>query len=170
MLHIMRVPWIISIRPPDRHIPVSDVGAVDAAVASARAATTEWRATPPTRRRKILENLAALILKNGDELAALSMLENGVNMGFGATRFPVMAADSARYYAGWADKLDRLVVDLHVTSRWSIQSINLLGSRASPPGTCQPCRSHSLFGDIRASQLRPRLRFAAPPSGSARRV
>jgi aldehyde dehydrogenase (NAD+) len=91
--------------------PLSNASAVDAAVAAARAAAPGWRNTPGTRRREILEKLAELIQRDSDNLAILSTLENGVTMGFGATRFAGMAVDWIRYYAGWADKLDGLVVD-----------------------------------------------------------
>ena len=92
-------------------IPLSGIDAVDAAVAAARAAAPAWRDTPGTKRREILEKLAALIVADGDNLATLSTLENGVTRGFGATRFVEMAALWTRYYAGWADKLEGLVVD-----------------------------------------------------------
>jgi aldehyde dehydrogenase (NAD+) len=92
-------------------IPLSGTDAVDAAVAAAKAAAAGWRNTPGTRRREILEKLAELIVRNGEELATISTLENGVTKGFGATRFVSMAAEWTRYYAGWADKLDGLVVD-----------------------------------------------------------
>ena len=92
-------------------IPLSGTDAVDAAVAAARAAAPGWRNTSGPRRREILEKLAELIIKNGEELATISTLENGATMGFGATRFVTMAAEWTRYYAGWADKLDGLVVD-----------------------------------------------------------
>lgn len=94
-------------------IPLSGADCVDAAVAAARAAAPAWRDTPGPRRREILEKLAELILRDGEELATISTLENGATMGFGATRFVSMAADWTRYYAGWADKLDGLVVDTH---------------------------------------------------------
>ena len=86
-------------------IPLSGADAVDAAVAAARAAAPGWRDTPGTRRRQILEKLAELLVSNGEELAKISALENGVTMGFGATRFVVMANEWTRYYAGWCDKL-----------------------------------------------------------------
>lgn len=92
-------------------IPLSDTGAVDAAVAAARAAAPAWRETPGTKRREILEKLAALLLADADNLATLSTLENGVTRGFGATRFVDMAALWTRYYAGWADRMEGLVVD-----------------------------------------------------------
>ncbi|MFZ4748684.1 MAG: aldehyde dehydrogenase family protein, partial [Sphingomonas sp.] len=92
-------------------IPLSGPAAVDAAVAAARAAAPGWRDTPGPRRREILEKLAELILRDSAELATISTLENGATMGFGATRFAGMAAEWTRYYAGWADKLDGLVVD-----------------------------------------------------------
>ena len=94
-------------------VPLSGTDCVDAAVAAARAAAPGWRNTPGPRRREILEKLAALILRDGDELATISTLENGATMSFGATRFVSMAAEWTRYYAGWADKLDGLVVDTH---------------------------------------------------------
>ncbi|WP_295495186.1 aldehyde dehydrogenase family protein [Sphingorhabdus sp. EL138] len=93
------------------NIALSGTDAVDAAVAAARAAAPGWRNTSGARRREILEKLAELIIKNGEELATISTLENGATMGFGATRFVSMAAEWTRYYAGWADKLDGLVVD-----------------------------------------------------------
>jgi len=92
-------------------IPLSSAGTVDAAVAAAKAAAPQWRETPGTRRREILERLAALILADGENLATISTLENGVTRGFGATRFVEMAAVWTRYYAGWADRLEGLVVD-----------------------------------------------------------
>jgi aldehyde dehydrogenase (NAD+) len=94
-------------------IPLSGTDCVDAAVAAARSAAAGWRNTPGSRRREILEKLAELIVRNGEELATISTLENGATMGFGATRFVSMAAEWTRYYAGWADKLDGLVVDTH---------------------------------------------------------
>jgi aldehyde dehydrogenase (NAD+) len=94
-------------------VPLSGTDCVDAAVAAAQAAAPGWRNTPGPRRREILEKLAALILRDGEELATISTLENGATMGFGATRFVSMAAEWTRYYAGWADKLDGLVVDTH---------------------------------------------------------
>ncbi len=90
---------------------LSGASVVDAAVAAARAAAPGWRNTPGTRRREILEKLASLIQRDAEHLATLSTLENGVTTGFGATRFPGMAVEWIRYYAGWADKLDGLVVD-----------------------------------------------------------
>ena len=94
-------------------VPLSGTDCVDAAVAAAQAAAPGWRNTPGPRRREILEKLAALILRDGEELATISTLENGATMSFGATRFVSMAAEWTRYYAGWADKLDGLVVDTH---------------------------------------------------------
>jgi aldehyde dehydrogenase (NAD+) len=93
------------------NIPLSGTDAVDAAVSAARAAAPGWRNTPGPRRREILEKLAELLVKNGEELATVSTLENGATMSFGATRFVSLAAEWTRYYAGWADKLDGLVVD-----------------------------------------------------------
>lgn len=92
-------------------IPLSGTEAVDAAVAAARAAAPAWRDTPGAQRREILEKLAALILADGEKLSTLSTLENGVTRGFGGKLFVEMASQWTRYYAGWADKLEGLVVD-----------------------------------------------------------
>jgi aldehyde dehydrogenase (NAD+) len=92
-------------------IPLSSTNTVDAAVAAARAAAPGWRDTPGAKRREILEKLAELIVADGDKLSTLSTLENGVTRGFGGRLFVEMAAQWTRYYAGWADKLEGLVVD-----------------------------------------------------------
>lgn len=92
-------------------IPLSGADAVDAAVAAARAAAPMWRDTPGAKRREILERLAELIQADAEHLATLSTLENGVTRGFGATRFVSFAVAWTRYYAGWADRLEGLVVD-----------------------------------------------------------
>jgi aldehyde dehydrogenase (NAD+) len=94
-------------------VALSGVDAVDAAVAAARAAAPGWRDTPGPRRREILEKLAALIVANGEELATMTTLENGAPVGSSGATFVRMANEWTRYYAGWADKLDGLVVDTH---------------------------------------------------------
>ncbi|HEX4320812.1 MAG TPA: CoA-acylating methylmalonate-semialdehyde dehydrogenase [Acidobacteriaceae bacterium] len=53
---------------------------VDEAVASARAAATEWRATPLSRRAEVMFRLRGLIAENRDRLAQIISLENGKTM------------------------------------------------------------------------------------------
>ncbi|MBV9840580.1 MAG: aldehyde dehydrogenase [Sphingomonadaceae bacterium] len=92
-------------------VPLSGADTVDAAVEAAQAAAPGWRETSGTRRREILEKLAALILADKEHLATLTTLENGAARGSSAVRFVDMAHLWTRYYAGWADKLEGLVVD-----------------------------------------------------------
>jgi malonate-semialdehyde dehydrogenase (acetylating)/methylmalonate-semialdehyde dehydrogenase len=50
---------------------------VDAAVAAATAASSEWRATPLSRRAEVMFRLRDLIVQNRDRLAQIISLENG---------------------------------------------------------------------------------------------
>jgi aldehyde dehydrogenase (NAD+) len=92
-------------------VALSGPEAVEAAVAAARAAAPAWRETPGTQRRQILERLAALILEHGEEFKTLSALESGAVANHAGAHFLAMAVEWTRYYAGWADKLEGLVVD-----------------------------------------------------------
>jgi malonate-semialdehyde dehydrogenase (acetylating)/methylmalonate-semialdehyde dehydrogenase len=55
----------------------ASIGDVDDAVASAKAAFPEWRATPLSKRAEIMFRLRNLIAENRDRLAAIISLENG---------------------------------------------------------------------------------------------
>lgn len=84
---------------------------VDIAVAAARHAFEGvWRTETPEQRGKYLTNLAQLIEKNADLLAAVESLDNGkaVNMAKNDVRG---VAACIRYYAGWADKIEGKVID-----------------------------------------------------------
>ena len=59
------------------HLPDSDAADVAQAVAAAKAAFTGWADTAVAERAEILERLAKLIAKNGDELAALESTDTG---------------------------------------------------------------------------------------------
>jgi malonate-semialdehyde dehydrogenase (acetylating)/methylmalonate-semialdehyde dehydrogenase len=50
---------------------------VDAAVATAKAAAVEWRATPLSRRAEVMFRLRSLIVENRNRLAEIISLENG---------------------------------------------------------------------------------------------
>ena len=58
-------------------VQFSSVEDVDRAVASAKAAAAEWRATPLSRRAEIMFRLRNLILENRTKLAEIISLENG---------------------------------------------------------------------------------------------
>jgi len=84
---------------------------VDIAVAAARKAFEgSWRKETPENRGKLLVNLANLIEKNTDLLAAVEALDNG--KAFGMAKVDVgMVAGCLRYYGGWADKIEGKVID-----------------------------------------------------------
>lgn len=86
-------------------IPLAGPSDVDDAVRAARAAYDEWRSWNPWRRRDVLARLADLLDGNRMELARLSVLDNG--MTHGIAHFTASSlVDYARYYAGWADKIE----------------------------------------------------------------
>jgi acyl-CoA reductase-like NAD-dependent aldehyde dehydrogenase len=88
---------------------VPDAGAeeVDQAVRRARESFERrtWRGLDPSRREKILWDVAQLLEKNKEELAVLESKENGktVREAKGADVQP--SVDAFRYYAGWVRKI-----------------------------------------------------------------
>lgn len=84
---------------------------VDIAVAAARKAFDgEWRKTTPEQRGKYLVNLANLVEKNLDLLAAVESLDNGKALGMAKGDVGAVAG-CLRYYGGWADKIEGKVID-----------------------------------------------------------
>ena len=82
-------------------------GDVDRAVQSARAAfaDSKWRRMNPHKRSRLLWNLADLVEANADELGLLETRDNGKPY-FEARRIDVPSvAQTLRYYAGLADKV-----------------------------------------------------------------
>ncbi len=80
---------------------------IDRAVRSARAAFTDstWRRMNPHKRSRLLWKLADLVEANADELGLLETQDNGKPY-FEARRIDVPgAAQTLRYYAGLADKV-----------------------------------------------------------------
>lgn len=86
-------------------VPLAGADDVDAAVTAARAAFETWRTWTPWQRRDVLNRLAELLDRDRDELARLSVLDNG--MTYGIANFTATSVlDYTRYYAGWADKIE----------------------------------------------------------------
>ncbi|MET0901896.1 MAG: aldehyde dehydrogenase family protein [Acidimicrobiales bacterium] len=86
-------------------VPLAGVEDVDDAVAAASAAFETWRTWTPWQRRDVLVRLADLLETSKEELARLSVLDNG--MTYGIAHFTATSVvDYARYYAGWADKVE----------------------------------------------------------------
>src|SRR6202789_4624625 len=87
-------------------VPEGDKADVDEAVKTARKAYEygKWPTINPHQRAKYLLTIADLIEKHVDELAILETLNNGMAISL-ARGFTLMAADTFRYYAGWATRI-----------------------------------------------------------------
>ena len=88
-------------------VPDANSDDVDRAVAAARASfeNRSWRGMDPSRKEKILWDLAAILEKNREELAALESMENGKTLREAAGADVAPAIDAFRYYAGWVRKI-----------------------------------------------------------------
>ena len=88
-------------------VPDADAFDVDRAVAAARASFEKksWRGMDPSKRERILWNIADLLAKHRDELAALITQENGKTLRESVGADVAPAADCFRYYAGWVRKI-----------------------------------------------------------------
>lgn len=97
-------------------VPLADAADIDDAVRAAHTALATWRGFTPWQRRDALVRLAGLLEAGRDELARLSVLDNG--MTYGIAHFTAAsAADYTRYYAGWADKIEGRVTSSHTQGR-----------------------------------------------------
>ncbi|WP_159981768.1 MULTISPECIES: aldehyde dehydrogenase [unclassified Novosphingobium] len=101
-------------------IASGDTDDIDRAVAAARRAfeNPSWAKMPAAERERMLLRLADLIERDGDEIAAIETLDNG--MPFAASRgMAVGAAVSAvRYNAGWVRRMTGEEVPISVPGRW----------------------------------------------------
>jgi len=88
-------------------VPDSAAEDVDRAVAAARACFEKktWRGLDPSKRERILWNIAELLMKYRDELASMISQENGKTLREAAGADIGPAADCFRYYAGWVRKI-----------------------------------------------------------------
>src|SRR5690349_16287742 len=93
---------------------------VDAAVKAARQAfeSGPWATMPPSQRARLLLKLADLIEANGDEIALLETLDNGMPFRMAKFGGVMGAAESLRYHAGWATKLHGATINLSMPSQW----------------------------------------------------
>ncbi|WP_432841502.1 aldehyde dehydrogenase family protein [Dactylosporangium sp. CA-092794] len=88
---------------PTREIPLGGAEEVAAAIAAARRVLPQWRALPANERRRLLLAVAALIRRDIEQLAQISVIDNGKTIGSSRVS-PAITADAFEYYAGWADK------------------------------------------------------------------
>jgi acyl-CoA reductase-like NAD-dependent aldehyde dehydrogenase len=88
-------------------VPDGEAADIDRAVAAARASFEKktWRGLDPSRKERILWNLAEILAKNAEELAVLESLENGKTVREAAGADVGPAIDAFRYYAGWVRKI-----------------------------------------------------------------
>ena len=76
----------------------------DESVSAARRAFPAWKKITPYDRGRLLQKVASLIEKHGEEFAQLITLENGKPIGE-ATREVATAVSWTEYYAGWTTKI-----------------------------------------------------------------
>ncbi|WP_426574041.1 aldehyde dehydrogenase family protein [Aquihabitans sp. McL0605] len=97
-------------------VPLAGADDVDDAVRAAGTAFETWRTWTPAQRRDVLVRLADLLDAAKPEMARLSVLDNG--MTYGIAHFTATSVvDYARYYAGWADKIEGRVASSHAHGR-----------------------------------------------------
>lgn len=93
---------------------------VDLAVNAARAAfdSGPWASMPPSERARLLWRLADAVEENGDELALLETLNNG--MPFKSARITLIrsAVECLRYNAGWATKIAGETQSVSLPGEW----------------------------------------------------
>ncbi len=132
------------------HAAAGDAADIDAAVSAARAAFEgpPWSNSTPAGRARLLLRLADLIEANGDELALLETLDNGMPFRMARMVTAFGAAESLRYHAGWATKIGGETVNLSVPGEWHAYTLR------EPVG---------VVGQIVPWSL-PRSRSAAPSS------
>jgi phenylacetaldehyde dehydrogenase len=96
-----------------------DTADIADAVAAARAAFEgPWGTSMPAYRARLLLKLADLIEANGDELALLETLDNGMPFRMARMVATFGAAESLRYHAGWATKIGGETINLSVPGEW----------------------------------------------------
>jgi aldehyde dehydrogenase (NAD+) len=88
-------------------VPDGDASDIDRAVAAARTSFEKksWRGMDPSKKEKILWDVAELLVKHKDELALLESMENGKTVREAAGADVGPAVDAFRYYAGWVRKI-----------------------------------------------------------------
>jgi len=89
---------------PTREFPLAGDAEIDRAVAAARAAVRAWADLPRDERRRLLMRLAQLLRDCAEELALMSVVENGMPLSLAAHN-PAITADLFEYNAGWTDKI-----------------------------------------------------------------
>lgn len=101
---------------------------VDAAVDAAKdALKTTWKETLPATRGQLLSKLAVLIERDADDLASLEAVDAGILFSESKNLHVQQAAETLRYFAGWADKISGQL--LHIPQGYAY-------TRREPIGVC----------------------------------
>ena len=103
-------------------VPLAGVDDVHDAVQAAQQAFEHWRAWKPAERSQVLRRLGELMTRDRDELARLSVLDNGMTLSMSPMLVDLMASWTA-YYAGWADKIEGRVTSVPAQQRELAYSI-----------------------------------------------
>ncbi|MDB5717584.1 MAG: betaine-aldehyde dehydrogenase [Sphingomonas bacterium] len=92
---------------------------IDLAVKAARRALDgAWGKTIPSQRARLMLKLAELIEANGEELALLESLDNGMPIMMAKFAAVMGAAEQLRYNAGWATKITGETIDPSWPGEW----------------------------------------------------
>jgi len=93
---------------------------IDKAVRAARRAFDDgpWRTMPASERARILNRFADLIEAEGEELAVIETLDNGMPWQFARTAAVMMGVESLRYYAGWPTKIGGETLPVSAPGEW----------------------------------------------------
>ncbi len=86
-------------------VPLAGPDQVDSAVLAAHQALKVWSAWNPADRSRVLRRLGELMERDRDELARLSVLDNGMTLSMSPLLVDLMTSWTS-YYAGWADKIE----------------------------------------------------------------
>lgn len=106
---------------------------VDRAVeAASRAFNGEWGQMNARDRGKLIHRLADLIDEHKEELAALESIDSGAVYTLALKTHIGMSADSFRYFAGWADKIQGTTIPINHAR----PSRNLTFTKSEPIGVC----------------------------------
>ena len=95
------------------HVAVADSTEVSKAIASARRAFEgqAWRGMSPAKRERLLLGMADILEREQDTLGEILTLENGKLLSHAKSEIRG-AANTFRYFAGWATKLEGETLDL----------------------------------------------------------
>jgi phenylacetaldehyde dehydrogenase len=101
-------------------IAEADAQDVDDAVRAARAAFERgpWRTTKPNERTRLLWKLAELIERNGDELAEIESINNGMPIGGAKIAAVGSSVEMLRYMAGWSSKITGNTIETSAPGEW----------------------------------------------------